>query len=111
MTKTPRIPRLSKAAIKKAVADLPARMAEIERREEDRRCLRGEYAPETGRCVACGGVVEGVVRFHYSDRIGGPPGNAYVPHWACQDCGLMYCKPPPAKPAFDPFENKSKDRP
>jgi len=98
--------KLPEATIARIQKEMPKRMAEMERDEHDRRCLRGKYAPETGRCVGCGGTVVGVIRFAHSDRIGGPPVNAHVAHWACQDCGLMYQKTPPAHLAFDPFERK-----
>jgi hypothetical protein len=69
-------------------------MREHEQDRKDRRCLTGKYAPETGTCGVCKGKVVGDVTWHHSDRIGGPPGNAYVKHWHCEGCGILYKFPP-----------------
>jgi len=97
-----RIPKLTparEAAIRRSIADLPARMAEIEKDNEDRCCLRGKYAPETGVCVACKGKVVPHISFPWDGRLGGPPVQGHVAHWYCEGCGLMYQSPPPAKKA------------
>jgi hypothetical protein len=95
--KPPKLP--SKEQLAKIALDLPRLMAEQEKDEEDKRCQRGKYAPPIGKCRACGGPVVAEVCFAHSGRLGGPPPHSYIPHWACQDCGLMYRKcPPPETP-------------
>ncbi len=92
-----KFPKLSKKKLAEIRDAIPAHMAKMRQDESDRRCLRGAYAPATGVCRVCSGKVVGQVRFRHSDRIGGPPPGAYVAHWACEDCGLMYEKTPPPK--------------
>jgi hypothetical protein len=82
--------------VQQALADIPKQMAARKADEADRRCLRGKYAPESWPCGICGEKVVADVRFPHSDRIGGPPLSAYVHHWYCSGCGLMYHKPPKA---------------
>lgn len=91
------VPKLTKDQIRRALDAIPAQIAERKKDEEDRRCQRGKYAPAIGKCVGCGGTVVAEVRFAHSDRIGGPAPHSYIPHWACQDCGLMYQKCPKKK--------------
>lgn len=62
---------------------------------EDRRCLRGKYAPPKGVCRVCGDVVGAMVDFPHTDMIGGSPMNAYIERWECLGCGLVYGKCPP----------------
>ncbi|MHB8564714.1 MAG: hypothetical protein ACYDDA_12390 [Acidiferrobacteraceae bacterium] len=82
------------AALTDAVARMPEILAERRKDEEDRRCRRGKYAPDVGTCRVCGASVVAEIRFAHSDRIGGPPPRSHVPHYACQECGLMYQKLP-----------------
>ncbi len=93
--KDPKIPRITAAQIKKSMADFPSRFKEMEQREEDRRCLRGEFAPKVGVCHVCNGRVEAQIRFPHTDVLGGPPMSGYVHHWSCQNCGIMYEICPP----------------
>jgi ribosomal protein L37E len=98
----PRLPKISRKMIEQVRRDLPAHMEAQRQDEQDRRCLRGKYAPTRGVCAACGGPVVGKVRFRDTGRIGGPPATAYVSHWECEDCGLMYGKVPPDWAAYRP---------
>lgn len=61
---------------------------------EDRRRLRGEYAPPVGKCRVCGGRVLGTVRFPSDGRIGGPPRQGYVGQWSCETCRIVYAELP-----------------
>jgi len=71
---------------------------EIRRKEaEDRRCLRGAFAPPKGVCRVCGGDVVAEITFPWTGRLGGPPPQARIRNWACEECGLLYRKPPPPK--------------
>lgn len=80
------------------IGDLLEKSAkEIRKREEDRRCLRGEFAPEKGVCAVCGGQVLPKIVFPWDGRMGGPPSQAHVERWHCEACGLMYAKPPKPK--------------
>jgi hypothetical protein len=97
MTK-PRIPKLTKAMIRESIAAMPARMAEMERREEARRCLTGEYAPPTGTCRVCNCIVQAEIKFPYTGVLGGPPTSAFVSRWVCDGCGLVYARNPGKKP-------------
>ena len=65
---------------------------------EDKRCLRGEYAPQTGVCRVCSGKVIAEISFRRDGRRGGPPQPAYVAGWHCEDCRLVYRGCPPPKP-------------
>jgi hypothetical protein len=96
MTAKTKLPLLSKKTIAQIVADLPAKMVEMEKDEDDKRCRQGKYAPETGICRVCGGKVTAEVRFRNDGRLGGPAPGSYINHWGCDDCGLMYqhCPPP-----------------
>jgi hypothetical protein len=92
--KLPKLPKISKKAIKDILDRMPEEMERRRQDEEDRRCFRGKHAPPIGKCMVCGGTVVAEIRFAHSDLIGGPPGHAHIPYWACQDCGLMYQKAP-----------------
>lgn len=89
-TKTSRVPPITAAQVRKNLADWPKRLEEIRQTEEDRRCLRGEFEPKKGVCRVCNGRVEANVRFPHTDRMGGPPLMAFVHHWSCTDCKVMY---------------------
>ena len=68
--------------------------------EQDRRLKRGKYAPPTGTCRVCGGVVTGKIAFPHDDRIGGPPRSGYVGSWSCDGCFIVYAQcPTPTRPA------------
>ena len=88
--RAPRIPKLTPASINKLVADLPRRIAEQEADEKDRRALRGKYAPATGTCRVCGGIVRAEIRFPHTDLIGGPPLQGYVSRFYCEGCQIVY---------------------
>lgn len=72
--------------------------------EQDRRTLRGKYAPPSGACRVCGGRVTAEISFDYGDRIGGPPVPGHVSGWSCDDCKLVYraCPPPISSKAPPP---------
>lgn len=89
------VPKLDKETIAKILADAAVRRKELDRDLDDRRCMRGKYAPPAGRCLVCGGPVEAKIAFPNDGRIGGPPQQGYVKRWDCAGCGLMYGKCPP----------------
>ena len=93
---TPKPPFIRKRDIQRIVRELPARLAAAEKDRKDKRCLQGAYAPEPGRCRVCPGPVVAEVGFHRSDLLGGPPPQAFIRGWHCEDCGLVYafCPPP-----------------
>jgi len=97
MAKPPKIPRLTVKRIRDAVVDLPARMRALEADAEDRRRLRGKYAPTPGRCRVCSGEVVADIAFPRTGVLGGPPTQAYVSGWHCEDCKLVYWSVPPPK--------------
>jgi hypothetical protein len=68
--------------------------SKLRKDEEDERCMTGKFAPKSGVCVVCKGVVVGRVAYPHSDMIGGPPMRAYVSGWDCENCGLMYRRCP-----------------
>lgn len=66
---------------------------------EDRRCLKGKYAPPTGLCRVCSGKVVAQIEYGNNDgRIGGPPPRGYIAGWHCEDCGVSYHKLPEGVP-------------
>lgn len=77
--------------------EVRARMAELEKDREDKRTLRGEYAPKSGTCRVCGGGVFANIAYPQSKMIGGPPLQAYVKDWNCEECGIAYKFPPKKK--------------
>jgi hypothetical protein len=74
--------------------DIRARMAKLEKEREDKRTLRGQYAPKSGTCRVCSGNVAPNITYPYSRMIGGPPLQAYVKDWSCEGCGIVYKFPP-----------------
>jgi rubredoxin len=82
--------------VPKAIREANALIAAYEADAKDRRCLRGKYAPETGVCRVCGGVVTAEIKFPYTGLLGGPPRQAYIARWACDGCGLVYARRPVA---------------
>jgi hypothetical protein len=84
--------------------ELRETMRAIEQNAEDRRTLRGKYAPPTGVCQAaiyktfmfakateaCGGRIIADVEARHSDKIGGPLPNHYIAGWHCEKCGVVY---------------------
>lgn len=89
-----KMPRLDPDALKRACAELPARLEQMRKDAEDERCLTGKFAPKSGVCVVCKGPVVGRISYPHSDMIGGPPMQAYVSGWDCENCGLMYRRCP-----------------
>jgi hypothetical protein len=80
--------RAMKRDIGRALADSLARSRAD---EEDKRCLRGRYAPEHGWCRVCETMtVVANIAFTSTGRIGGPPGSAYVAGYYCERCGIRY---------------------
>ena len=77
--------------------DLQKRMAKLEKEREDKRTLRGEHAPKSGTCRVCGDKVVGTITYPRTDKIGGPPLQAYVKDWHCEGCGIVYKFPPKDK--------------
>jgi len=67
--------------------------------QEDKRRLRGAYAPKPGICRVCGGSVVATISFQDDGRIGGPPIPAYISSWHCESCMITYHKCPPAPSA------------
>lgn len=61
---------------------------------EDRRRMRGKYAPPVGVCRVCGGAVTGKVVFPSDGRIGGPPRSGHVGSWSCDSCFVVYAQCP-----------------
>lgn len=70
--------------------EVKRQLEEIDRREEDRRTLSGEFAPPEYVCRVCGGCVAAVRAFSRSDLIGGQAPRAFIDHWRCEGCGLRY---------------------
>lgn len=62
---------------------------------EDRRCLRGKYAPPAGVCRVCSGKVVAEISFPDSERLGGPPRHGYISGWHCEGCFIVYWRCPP----------------
>lgn len=89
-----KVPKLTTKSIQNALDRGLERVAASRKDEEDHRCLRGKYAPSSGTCRVCGGSVVGIVRFQRTGMIGGPPPPAYVSHWSCEGCGVMYDRVP-----------------
>ena len=95
-TKRSRSPRLTPAIINQIVADLPVRAKERKDDAEDRRCLRGKYAPPKGVCRVCAGEVIAEIEFMPSRMIGGPLPQAYIVRYYCTVCQLLYRDLPPS---------------
>lgn len=68
---------------------------------DDRRRMRGKYAPPTGVCRACGGTVRAEIYFDHRGVIGGPPVAGHIARWSCESCFIVYAqcpnKPPPVE--------------
>lgn len=90
--------KLSKTETKTLVEAMRRGAEERKQDEKDRRCLRGKYAPPTGKCRVCGGRVVGEVTFDYDGRVGGPPRQGYVGRWSCEGCSIVYAKCPQETP-------------
>lgn len=85
--------------------EAPLDAAEIERlmkegaarhkqEREDRRLLRGKFAPPVGTCRVCSGRVLADIAFPSDGIIGGPPHSGYVAGWHCEACFIVYCRCP-----------------
>jgi len=90
------IPKMDQSKLPSA-GEMRERIAKLEKDREDKRTLRGKHAPKPGTCRVCGGSVVGNVAYPHSDRIGGPPLQAYVQDWHCEGCGIVYKFPPMEK--------------
>jgi hypothetical protein len=88
------MPKLDPEALKRAAEELPARLEQMRKDEDDERCLTGKFAPAWGICVVCRGNVKARIAYPSSDLIGGPPMQAYVSGWECSHCHLLYGQSP-----------------
>jgi hypothetical protein len=85
----------AKADIERAMKENIARHRQ---EDEDRRQLRGKFAPSVGVCRVCSGRVVADIEFPWDGRIGGPPSAGHVAGWHCEGCFLVYRQCPQEKP-------------
>ena len=93
VTKPPsplKFPKLTKKQLAKILSDMPDKLKAMNVDDENRRCMRGDYAPEPGICRYCDGLVIADIEFGDTGRIGGPRPLGLIAGWHCDDCGLMY---------------------
>jgi len=64
---------------------------------EDRRRLRGQYAPKPGVCRLCSGKVVATIGIRHGPlgpKYGGPPQQHHILGWHCESCQLVYRQRP-----------------
>lgn len=81
--------------------ELEQALADNKKDREDRRHLNGKYEPDPGVCRVCSGRVVAEKDYPDSGRIGGPPRQAFISGWHCEECQVVYRKRPPPKVGTD----------